>query len=81
MEDSERFSSTKPWSISCLKCGAVEIFPGVINAANGKSGLYCTQPNCGAEFWGAANEAACFSRLSNLLAMRLRKDKLKYYEK
>jgi hypothetical protein len=46
----------------------------------GKSGLFCTQPSCGAEFWGAANEAACFSRLSNLLAMRLRKDKLKYYE-
>jgi DNA polymerase alpha subunit A len=81
MEDWERFSGTKPWSLTCLKCGTTSEFPGAVNKQNGKSGLFCVNPSCGAEFWGAANEAACFSRFSNLLTMRLRQDKLKYYEK
>ena len=81
MDDAERFQGTKPWTLSCLKCGTASEFPGVVNSKNGKSGLICPIGNCSAEFWGAKNPGACFSRLSNLLTMRLRQDKLKYYSK
>ena len=43
-----------------------------------RSGLYCG--NCGVEFLGAGNAANCFAKMSNLLSLRVRADKAKYYE-
>mmetsp|Transcript_25972 Transcript_25972/g.44307 ORF Transcript_25972/g.44307 Transcript_25972/m.44307 type:complete len:335 (+) Transcript_25972:3-1007(+) len=44
------------------------------------SGFFCPEPGCRAEFWGHPNPPSCFSAFSNLLAMRVRSEKAKYYE-
>ena len=88
MEDAEKFKGTSPWVVPCGACGNKAPFRGAVVFALGagtngagacRSGLVCPAEGCGAEFLGHGGPPQCFAVLSNLLALRLREDKARYY--
>lgn len=78
LDDAERFKDCKRLMLKCFACNTSSPFPGVVDPALKRCGLYC--PACGTEAWGLRSIHSCYGYISNQSTLLMRECLQKYYD-
>ena len=78
MDDADRFKDCKKLMCKCFSCNSTIPFPGVLDDAQSRCGLFC--PVCGTEGWGLESAIDCYSYLSNQATLLMRQCLQQYYD-